>query len=140
MLRVVTATSRVAALVGVLAALPGIARVAQLSKSATHAKDGSLLLDDRAEVLELLGGEGLDSQGLNLATVLPRLMGLNGASVKTTLAKPKPSRPMTVIHYRGVSADAEDTDVRQLPPGANATIIDGRLQIYYPSGTSPRGP
>ena len=140
--------ARLAAVASLLLALPGLARVAQLrtmlnrSDAAAEQEGGeNLSLDKNAKLPDFLGGEGLDLQGFNLAKSLPQMMGLISgnpavASKSKLKPKPKPTGPSTLIRYVGPeesSGKSPGTVVRQLPPGANAAIVDGRLQIYDPT-------
>lgn len=103
---------------------------------------------ENTEVASLLRGKGINLQGLNSLTAIPKLIGLlNAGGGVPDLAPPeqsaepeRPAGPMTVIRYseavnakRGKKASPS---VTALPPGASATIVDGRLQIFYPSGKS----
>jgi hypothetical protein len=143
MIKLITLLLRVTALVGVVAALPSIARIAEQAKSMNSENLTAMLTEggEKAGALDLAGGKGVGGQASSLAS-LSKLMGLvgGGDSFLFPAAKPKskpaPSLPSTFIHYIGPdqqSGRSDGTEIMQLPPGANATIVDGRLQIYYPA-------
>jgi hypothetical protein len=60
------------------------------------------------------------------------------STVEETPQKPNsPKGPVTVINYMGEKNGKKKTwgtQVMKLPPGAEATFVDGRLQIFYPHG------
>jgi hypothetical protein len=101
---------------------------------------------ESAGLLGLLSGKGIDLQGIGPMAALPKLMNLmygHGAQMPELAASEKaaeperPSGPTTVIRYNDVDsslAKKPSASVTTLPPGASATIVDGRLQVFYPAG------
>ena len=140
--RLVSLMTRVTALIGLMAALPGLTHVAQVGNhatragaAATSADSGNPLLGDS---LAALTGGGFDLHSLNLSSasnLFDLLDGDGGSSLKSK-SKRTPSQPSTFIHY--VAADKKHggygrSDVVQLPPGANVAVVDGQVQLYYPT-------
>ncbi len=84
---------------------------------------------------QLLQGNGGAIAGLNGSE--DKLMDLiKGESPLTAAATEaeaeKPSRPATLIYRTGKNGP-DEVRVEQLAPGAGAMVIDGRMQVYYPS-------
>lgn len=90
----------------------------------------------------LLSGRGIDLQGFSTLTAVPKLMNmLNGehasASESAATQPARPSGHMTIIRYSETDAKRNKKDgatVTKLPSDANATMVDGRLQVFYPAG------
>jgi hypothetical protein len=150
MFKIFSATARLTAVLSLVLALPGFARVAQMGTTINRMgsaleKGGAanLLLDQKGGLPGLAEGKGLDMPGLGIAAALPKMVELMGgaaADPNPPVAKPKPaapSGPTTLIHYVGrdeTQGKSEGTVITQLPPGAKTMVVDGRLQIYYPNG------
>ena len=137
MLKLISTMARLTALVGTLAALPGMVAMQrkameQAGAAAAHGEDVSSLLGK-----SFANGQAPDSQGLNLPTSIPGVLSLlTGVSAGPSAPAPTPAQPATVIYRTGPDGNRgkADTAVMKLPPGASATFVDGRLQVYYPSG------
>ena len=102
-----------------------------------HTEKTTIPCSARAPGAGLPNGQAPDSQGLNLPTSIPGLLGLlSGVSAGPSEPAPTPPQPTTVIYRTDPDGNRgkADTAVMQLPPGASATFVDGRLQVYYPSG------
>jgi len=132
---------RLTVIAGVLASLQSIAvrRLAQARKAAD--RPGAATCDDKRNRLSGENGGALGTPGFDLASTFLKLMplpaGQTGASRSAT-----PQQPSTLIRYVGRDGKGDgssDTTVMELPPGAKALVIDGRLQIYRPS-SPPKGP
>ena len=81
-------------------------------------------------------GMNASASALNVESLLA-----GGTPVSSENAQPEkpaaPAGPMTAICNVGEKKNqpkSADTQVKMLPPGAQATFVDGRLQIFYPHG------
>jgi hypothetical protein len=131
MLKTIT---QLTALAGVLASLPGIAKMGTANNQETGVNSATTA--QAAHVLGLLSGKGGD---LNMGNAAALLSGMSDTQSTEKAASPVPKRPMTLI--RAAIEDAESNElasssVEELPPDANAIAVDGRLQVYYPAGKS----
>ena len=143
MAKLISLMVRLTVIAGVLVSLQSVAarRLAQARKAADRAgaaasdNKGNPLPNENSGALGLAGG-GLGLPGFDLASTFLKLMPLPAG--QTGASKPAaPPQPSTLIRYvgpDGKGGDSADTAVMELPPGAKAIVIDGRLQIYRPSG------
>jgi hypothetical protein len=109
---------------------------------ANGAKTSSKTSTESPGILGLLSGKGIDPKNCSTLTAVPQLMkliqGERGEALEsTTTQPPRTTGRVTIIRYR--EADAKRTQkagatVTKLPPEANATVVDGRVQIFYPAG------
>jgi hypothetical protein len=140
MLKMIFTMTRMTAVVGLMAALPSIAALqrntmTRAAAAAAHAESGDPLLDQSAATLGLADGQARDPQEPNLLTSIPGVLGLlSGTSAGASQPKPTPEQPTTVIYRTAPKGNRGKggTAVMDLPPGASATFVDGRLQVYYP--------
>jgi hypothetical protein len=77
--------------------------------------------------------------GFNIASILGGGVPTPDAAAQTAPKEPEePAGPYTAIMYKNNGKDDQDdtadAEVRELPPGAQAVFVDGRLQIFYPNG------
>jgi hypothetical protein len=64
-------------------------------------------------------------------------MALSPVTSTTPTEVEKPDGPMTVIRYLSEEENRSEsggTEVFELPPGAQVTFVDGRMQVFYPTG------
>jgi hypothetical protein len=149
MFKLLSLAARLIALAGVLVSVQSVAKhvtqqqkaLGSLTAAAAQGKSGLSLFSGDAGPLVGTAGDGLDLQGFNVATALPKLMSLMTQDPASPSQAHVAPQSMTVIRYNGPKKSGEkskDTSVSQLPPGANAAVVDGRWQIYYASG-KPKG-
>jgi hypothetical protein len=160
MLKLIFRMMQLTAFLGLLAALPKIISVQRnalefVNAIAAQGNGASQLLGNPlpgGKSNPLLAGKSLQSQGATQTGSMSTLMQLlgqrsgnpAGATGESSPSEPKavPLGPSTVIYQtkpdasRGKSAK---TAVMELPPGASAIFVDGRLQIYHPSAKPRKG-
>ena len=64
---------------------------------------------------------------------MPLPAGHAGPSKPAAATPPKPSTLIRYVGSDGKQGDSTGSTVMELPPGGNAIVIDGRLQIYRPT-------
>jgi hypothetical protein len=78
-------------------------------------------------------GQNATEGGFNIASLLN-----GGTSAPTAHTEPAaPEGSMTAFlcsNEKGNQGESAGAKVVELPPGAQAIIVDGRLQVFYPSG------
>jgi hypothetical protein len=143
MLKLVSTMARVTAAVGVLAVLPRIATIQRnvlerANAAAAHGEGDNSPLHSSSDALGLLNGQTPSLPGLDWMGPITGLMGLpSGDSAGPSQPKSAPAQPAMVIYRTGPDASRgkpAGIAVMRLPPGANATFVDGRLQLYYSVG------
>ena len=132
MLKLISWMVRLTVIAGVLASLQSVAG-RRLAKARKAAECGGRdpLPGENGGIPGLPGG-GLGLPGFDLASsvlkLLPPPAGPTGQSPTTA---PKPG---ALIRYVGADkGHSAPTAVMELPPGAKAIVVDGRLQIYRPA-------
>jgi hypothetical protein len=144
MLKMIVWGTRIFALLSFLAAVPIMMRVAQLGKTLARANStmaqmqkGDLAAGENEDAASIPGLDGLTGQGSEVG-ILQKVLGISKEEVPATkVAEEEPQKPSTVIRYNESeegSGKKSPTSVLELPPGACAIVIDGKLQIYYPHG------
>jgi hypothetical protein len=128
------AITRLTAAAGVLMSLPGIAKLGGIDQAKLLGTDNSnASANASGNVLKLLTGAG--GGAVNMNGIASLLTGVNGEMEPA--AKPSvPKHPAMLIRCTTSNEDGESatTNVEQLPPGAQAMVVDGRIQVFYPSG------
>jgi hypothetical protein len=145
MTKLISLMVRLTIIAGVLASLQSAVarRLAQARKAASsagaaaHDDKGNLLADQNGGTLGPAGDE-LGLPGFDLTSTILKMMPLPAgqAGPSKPAVSPPPQQPSTLIRYAGSDGkkgDSTGTTVMELPPGGNAIVIDGRLQIYRPS-------
>jgi hypothetical protein len=141
--------AQMAALVGLLTTMPSVIRTAhqgnKMLRDNLHAAQGVMnekSINQGANKIGLNIGQDLAMQSPSMA-MLPKLMSLIGggseAESSTVQAKPEPPKCMTAICYNDPDENEDQSghsQMTKIPAGANAMIVDGKLQIYYPHGKS----
>jgi prepilin-type processing-associated H-X9-DG protein len=124
MFKAMSLATRMTAIIGLMAALPSLMNMQQKLK-----EQGG----DPNAILGMLNGSGANSNAGSLQNLMELLTGQTAGGAPKQAPAPPP-KPMVAITYdsdRGTSAE-------EVPPGANATFVDGHLQVYYPNG-KPKG-
>ena len=142
MAKLISLMVRLTIIAGVLASLQStiVRRLAQRkaanSRNATAFDDkGKPLSDEKSGTLGP-ASDGLGLPGFDLTSTFLKLLPLPGGQPGSSKSAPPP-KPSTLIRYVGADGkkgDSAGSAVMELPPGAKAIVIDGRLQIYRPSG------
>jgi hypothetical protein len=143
MAKLISLMVRLTIIAGVLASLQStvVRRLAQARKAASSANatayddKGNPLSDEKSGTLEP-AGDGLGLPGFDLTSTILKMMPLPAgqAGPSKPAAPPKPSTLIRYVGADGKKGDSAGSAVTELPPGAKAIMIDGRLQIYRPSG------
>jgi hypothetical protein len=135
MLKLISTTIRITAVVGLLVALP---RIAAMHRNVLEFVNAGAAQGKGAN--PSLAGQMSDSQKGSPATSMRGWMRfLVGRSADALGVNAASSLPSMIAGSDADDAQAADSAAKKSPPGACMMFVDGRPQIYYPAAKPVKG-